>query len=119
MISVEQRLASMTERKRVETMPRRSRSEEIPPPLQMIGDLVFSPGTDIPFGKQVRIGLTERTIYESAIEKGYRTGVRAHQAFLKDHKTTTPIVLDDKQCVYLGIEPPEAEEIDEADEESL
>ena len=123
-------------------MPRRSRSEEVPPPpLQMIGDLVYSPGTDIPFGKQIRIGLTERTIYESAIEKGYRAGIRAHQTFLRDHQSTTPIMLDDRQftmiirhllpqqlspydqglwrsffivgwtCVYLNIEP--ATNIDE------
>ncbi len=37
-------------------MPRRSQSEEVPPPpLQMIGDLMYSPGTDIPFGKQIRM----------------------------------------------------------------
>jgi hypothetical protein len=82
-------------------MPRRSRSEEVPPPLQMIGDLIYSPGTDIPFGKQIRIGLTERTIYESAIEKGYRTGIRAHQTFLRDHQTTTPIMLDDRQFTMI------------------
>jgi hypothetical protein len=83
-------------------MPRRSRSEEVPPPpLQMIGDLIYSPGTDIPFGKQFRIGLTERTIYESAIEKGYTAGVRAHQTFLKDHQSTTPIMLDDRQFTMI------------------
>ncbi len=121
-------------------MPRRSRSEEAPPPLQMIGDLIYSPGTDIPFGKQIRIGLTERTIYESVIEKGYRAGIRAHLTFLKDHQTTTPMMLDDRQftmvirhllpqelspfdqglwrsffivgwtCVYLDIEPIAARE---------
>jgi len=83
-------------------MPRRSRSEEVPPPpLQMIGDLIYSPGTDIPFGKQIRIGLTERTIYESAIEKGYRAGIRAHQTFLRDHQSTTPIMLDDRQFTMI------------------
>ncbi len=127
-------------------MPRRSRSEAVPPPLEMIGDLIVSPGTDIPFGKQVRIGLTEQTIYESAIEKGYLVGVRAHQVFLKDHDTNMPIVLDDKQfsmiikrllpegltpfdeglwrsffivgwtSVYLGVEPVEAEDMDDSDE---
>jgi hypothetical protein len=95
----------------------------------------------------MRIGLTERTIYESAIEKGYIIGVRAHQTFLKDHQTTTPIMLDDRQftmiirhllpqelspfdqglwrsyfivgwtCVYLGIEP--AAGIDEDEDEDL
>jgi hypothetical protein len=74
------------------------RSKEVaPPPLEMIGDLVFSPGSDLPFGKSIRIGLHECTIYASAVEKGYLTGIRAHHAFLRDHKTSTPITLDDKQ----------------------
>jgi hypothetical protein len=63
----------------------------------MIGDLVYSPGSDLPFGKRIRIGLHECTIYASAIEKGYQTGIRAHHAFLKDHKASAPITLDDKQ----------------------
>jgi hypothetical protein len=71
--------------------------EVAPPPLEMIGDLVYSPGSDLPFGKRIRIGLHECTIYASAIEKGYLTGIRAHHAFLKDHKASAPITLDDKQ----------------------
>ncbi len=71
--------------------------EVAPPPLERIGDLVFSPGSDLPFGKRIRIGLHECTIYASAIEKGYLTGIRAHHAFLKDHKASAPITLDDKQ----------------------
>ena len=56
-------------------MSSKSRAKEVaPPPLEKIGDLVFSPGTDLPFGKRIRIGLSEQTIYESAVEKGYRTG---------------------------------------------
>lgn len=83
-------------------MPRRSRSKEIlPPALQMIGDFIYSPGTDIPFGKEIRVGLTERTIYESAIENGYLAGIRAHQTFLKDHHSTTPIMLDDRQFTMI------------------
>ena len=39
-----------------------------PPPLEKIGDLIYSPGTDLPFGKRVRIGLSEQTIYESAVD---------------------------------------------------
>jgi hypothetical protein len=127
--------------------PRRSKSEVIPPPLEMIGDLVVSPGTDLPFGKQVRIGLTEQTIYESVVEKGYVTGIRAHQAFLKDHDSQTPVALDDKQfsmiikhllpenltpfdqklwrsffivgwtCVYLGVESADIDTDDLEDEE--
>ena len=71
--------------------------EVTPPPLEMIGDLVYSPGSDLPFGKRIRIGLHECTIYASAIEKGYLTGIRAHHAFLHDHKASAPITLDDKQ----------------------
>lgn len=83
-------------------MPRRSRSDEVPPPpLQMMGDFIYSPGTDIPFGKDIRIGLTEHTIYESAIEKGYIAGIRAHQTFLKDHQSTAPIMLDDRQFTMI------------------
>lgn len=78
-------------------MPHRSRSEKVPPPLEMIGDLVISPGTDIPFGKKMRFGLTERTIYETAVEDGYHMGIRAHQAFLCDHAVQEPVALDDKQ----------------------
>ena len=75
--------------------------EVAPPPLEMIGDLVYSPGSDLPFGKRIRIGLHECTIYASAIEKGYHTGIRAHYAFLKDHKASAPITLDDKQFSML------------------
>ncbi len=82
-------------------MPHYSHSEEIPQPLEKIGDLVYSPSTDIPFGKQVRIGLKDCTIYESAIEQGYRSGIRAHLAFLQDHNTTSPILLDDTQFTMI------------------
>ena len=79
-----------------------SRSKEVaPPPLEMIGDLVYSPGTDLPFGKRIRIGLSEQTIYESAVEKGYQMGIRAHLAFLEDHESTTPVALDDKQFTMI------------------
>jgi hypothetical protein len=76
--------------------PNNSR-EVPPPPLERIGDLVYSPGSDLPFGKQIRIGLNECTIYATAVEKGYRTGIRAHRAFLQDHHAAAPITLDDKQ----------------------
>jgi hypothetical protein len=75
--------------------------EVSPPPLEVIGDLVYSPGSDLPFGKRIRIGLNEFTIYTSAVEKGYDTGVRAHYAFLRDHNAETPIVLDDKQFTMI------------------
>ena len=128
-------------------MSSKSRAKEVaPPPLERIGDLVFSPGTDLPFGKRIRIGLSEQTIYESAVEKGYRTGIRAHLAFLADHENLEPIPLDDKQftmvikhllppdlspfdqglwrsyfivgwmCVYLGIEMGDEEDEDGEEE---
>jgi hypothetical protein len=128
-------------------MSSKSRAKEVaPPPLERIGDLVFSPGTDLPFGKRIRIGLSEQTIYESAVEKGYRTGIRAHLAFLADHENLEPIPLDDKQftmvikhllppdlspfdqglwrsyfivgwmCVYLGIEMDDEEDEDGEEE---
>jgi hypothetical protein len=43
----------------------------------------------------------EETIYESAVENGYRTGIRAHQLFIVDHQQTEPVVLDDKQFTML------------------
>jgi hypothetical protein len=75
-----------------------SRSREVPPPpLEMIGDLVYSPGSDLPFGKNVRIGLKDCIIYASAVETGYQMGIQAHYTFLRDHNTTVPVTLDDKQ----------------------
>ncbi|GCE28620.1 hypothetical protein KDA_41040 [Dictyobacter alpinus] len=79
-----------------------SRSNEVPPPpLEKIGDLVYSPGTDLPFGKRIRIGLSERTIYESAVEHGYLTGIRAHFTFLEDHECLNPVPLDDNQFTMI------------------
>jgi hypothetical protein len=79
-----------------------SRSNEVPPPpLEKIGDLIYSPGTDLPFGKRVRIGLLEQTIYESAVEHGYRVGIRAHMAFIDDNKCGNPVPLDDKQFTMI------------------
>ncbi len=79
-------------------MSRHSQSKEVPPPpLEMVGDLVYSPGTDLPFGKRIRIGLSDQTIYESVIEKGYQMGIRAHRIFLEDKVSSIPVALDDKQ----------------------
>ncbi|HTI14632.1 MAG TPA: hypothetical protein VL461_08705 [Dictyobacter sp.] len=83
-------------------MERHYRSHEVGPhPLEMIGDLVYSPGTDLPFGKRIQIGLTEETIYESAIEDGYLVGIRAHRAFLEDNNIANPILLDEKQYAMI------------------
>ncbi len=72
-------------------------NESVPPDLQTIGDLTYSPGTDIPFGKTLRMGVTETIIFESAIEKGYQAGIQAHKAFIKEHDKCSPIMLDDHQ----------------------
>src|SRR5579883_1695769 len=74
-----------------------SSKEVQPPPLEMIEGLIYAPGTDLPFGKTIRIGPKEQIIYESEIEKGYQAGIEAHHLFLKDHQSSTPVVLDDKQ----------------------
>jgi hypothetical protein len=76
----------------------RSMRKEVPPPsLEVIGDLIYSPGTDIPFGKRMQIGLNEQIIYESAVEDGYRAGIEAHLIFLRDTKSSQPMALDDRQ----------------------
>jgi len=49
----------------------------------------------------MRIGLAEYTIYESAIEEGYRAGITAHRLFLRDHDRTIPVALDDKQFTMI------------------
>ncbi len=48
------------------------------PPFENIAGVEYLPGTDLPFGKKLRIGKQETTIYERAIEEGYRAGIRAH-----------------------------------------
>ena len=72
-------------------------NEVVPPQLQTIGDLTYSPGTDLPFGKSLRMGVTETVIFESAIEKGYHAGIQAHRAFIKEHDSCSPVMLDDRQ----------------------
>ncbi len=72
-------------------------ANDIPPQLETIGGVTYSPGTDIPLGKTIRMGITECTIYESAIEQGYQAGVQAHTEYLRDHNSTTPVILDDAQ----------------------
>ncbi|GCE16056.1 hypothetical protein [Tengunoibacter tsumagoiensis] len=78
-----------------------SHAQEEVPPLQKIADLIYAPHSDLPFGKNVRIGLSEMVIYESAIEHGYQAGIRAHQIFLQDHGTTEVIMLDDTQFTMI------------------
>ncbi|HLZ61362.1 MAG TPA: hypothetical protein VKR06_30820 [Ktedonosporobacter sp.] len=77
-----------------------SKYKEVPP-LEMIGDLIYSPTTDLPFGKNIRIGLSEFTIYMTAIEKGYHMGVQAHKDFLAQNHLTAPVMLDDTQFTMI------------------
>jgi hypothetical protein len=63
---------------------------DVMPPLETIG-------TDIPLGKTIRMGIRDYTIYESAIEQGYQAGIQAHREYLRDHNSTTPVILDDVQ----------------------
>ncbi len=70
-------------------------------PLEDIEGLIYSPQTDIPFGKQFCMGQAEYTIYDRAVEQGYHTGIQTHLHFLRDHHTTTPMLLDDAQLTQV------------------
>lgn len=70
-------------------------------PFEEIGGLVISPQTDIPFGKLFRMGFAQYTIYDRAVEQGYQVGIQTHLAFLHDHHTDTPALLDDASLTQL------------------
>jgi len=88
-----------------------SYSEADLPPLEEIGDLTISPQTDIPFGKQFRMGQVIYTIYETAIEKGYDAGIRAHLDYMAHEQSANPGMLDDTMfhVVLDGFTPKELE----------
>ncbi|HEX4204813.1 MAG TPA: hypothetical protein VHZ51_11590 [Ktedonobacteraceae bacterium] len=65
--------------------------------METLAGFTYSPKTDIPFGKQVRIGVQDSVIYQSVIEEAYHIGIEAHLQFMEDHDLTEPVVLDDKQ----------------------
>ncbi len=65
------------------------------PAYEEIEGLTVSPRTDIPFGKQLQMGLAEYTIYDRAIEQGYEAGIAAHLDYLAHQKITTPVMFDD------------------------
>jgi hypothetical protein len=76
-----------------------NKKTETPGPLprqETVAGLVISPETDIPFGKQLHIGLYEYTIYERATEQGYYAGIAHHFNFLHDQGSETPVMLDDE-----------------------
>ena len=64
-------------------------------PFEEIGGLEISPYTDIPFGKQFRMGLAEYTIYDKAVEDGYHAGIQEHLQFIQDHNNCPPVMLDE------------------------
>jgi hypothetical protein len=66
------------------------------PSTETIADLTISLETDIPFGKQLYMGLYEYTIYERATEEGYYAGIVAHLKFIHDHGDDPPAMLDDE-----------------------
>jgi len=65
------------------------------PPMETVAGLTVSPETDIPFGKQLRMGLYEYTIYERATEQGYAAGIAAHLDFIHKSGNCEPSMLDD------------------------
>lgn len=85
------------------------------PPMESIAGFTYSPKTDIPFGKHIRIGVQDSLIYQSIIEEGYRTGINAHLQFMEDHQITDPVILDDKQfsMVIEQLKPAELSQYDE------
>jgi hypothetical protein len=64
-------------------------------PFEKIGGIEISPNTDIPFGKQFRMGLAEYTIYDRAVEEGYHAGIQAHLEFIHDHNNCPPTMFDE------------------------
>jgi hypothetical protein len=75
----------------------RSQEEDVPPPMESIAGFLYSPTTDIPFGKHIRLGQKDQLIFQSSVERGYQTGVIAHLKFLEANGFDDPIMLDDKQ----------------------
>ena len=74
-----------------------SPEEDVPPPMESIAGLMYSPTTDLPFGKYVHLGQKRQLIFQSSIEKGYQMGVFAHLQFLEANNLDEPIMLDDRQ----------------------
>jgi hypothetical protein len=75
----------------------RSSEEDVPPPMESIAGLTYSPTTDLPFGKYVHLGQKKQLIFQSSIEKGYQTGILAHLEFLEANDIDEPVMLDDTQ----------------------
>jgi hypothetical protein len=68
--------------------------------LEMVGDLLIAPQSDIPFGKTIRLGTMKALIYERVIENGYLAGIQAYKkhvetvqdyVVLTDHELTEMI----------------------------
>lgn len=74
-----------------------SHEEDVPPPMESIAGLLYSPTTDIPFGKHIRLGQKDQLVFQSSVERGYQAGILAHLKFLENNEFDEPIMLDDKQ----------------------
>ena len=75
--------------------------DENPPPLETVGGFTISPQSDLPFGKQFRMGLVEHTIYERAVEDGYNAGIKWHLQYRFDHGWCDPGMRDEEQFARL------------------
>ena len=71
------------------------------PPIETVAGLAISPETDIPFGKQLHMGLYEYTIYERATEQGYYAGIAHHLNFMHDQGDIPPAMLDDEGFIAM------------------
>ena len=83
---------------------KRTNKRETPdhvPVTETMAGLTISPETDIPFGKQLHMGLYQYMIYERATEQGYYAGIAAHLNFMHDQGDIPPTMLDDACFITL------------------
>jgi hypothetical protein len=80
----------------MENCSRNGKASDRLPVVETIAGLTVSPETDIPFGKPLRMGLYEYTIYERSSEQGYYAGIVAHFDFMHDQNSSVPLMLDDE-----------------------
>ncbi len=78
--------------------------------FRQIEGLVYMPNCDLPFGKTMRMGTQDVTIYERVIEHGYRAGIQAHGAHLEtqgelEALTDTQFTALLDTCVPSGLSP--------------
>lgn len=69
------------------------------PRLEELGGLIYSPQTEYPFGKLIRLGGVSTLIFEKAIEDGYQAGLSAAAAHAEQGGEVE--VLTDRQFTAL------------------